>query len=192
MQPNESLEKALARKRIPPRALRSDIAQGTVWVPRWEWARHIFGREVRLPPLPGESRSPVAQRTGPNSEQPVPAEPKPVATDQPASAAKTETDGEPWGQWAYPLLVILAALVLAYALGVASGYVLAVGHLPGWMSGGVLGAFLEAPSGAVLLLLAGLTCFVQARDDRESRKIWKIAGAGLLILFLLATFGGLL
>jgi hypothetical protein len=60
------------------------------------------------------------------------------------------------------------------------------------LSGGVLGAFLLAPSGALLLLLSGLACFVQSRDDRGTRPIWRVAGILLVVLFLLATFGGLL
>lgn len=113
--------------------------------------------------------------------------------DKPAKEGTTPVeDREPWGTWAMPLLVLLAVLVCAYALGATFGYLLAIGHPPYWIAGGWAGALLRAPAGALLLLIASMACFVQARDDRGTRRIWQVSGGVLLGLSLLATFGGLL
>ncbi|WP_215885625.1 hypothetical protein [Igneacidithiobacillus copahuensis] len=100
------------------------------------------------------------------------------------------------GQWARPLLAILGVLVVTWGLGVSFGYILAREGPPSWMSeagvGGVLGAFLLAPSGALLVLLAALGCFVQAADEDAPRGVWQAAGWGLVCLFLMVLFGGLL
>jgi hypothetical protein len=208
--------KLMEQRRIPPRALRSDTPVGTAWVPRWKWAGKLFGREVPLPPIPGKSWSlgspegaepPQAESVVPVSQVPaqgmalgtdtIPATDREAqgprkSPDAPPSLTQQETRAEPWGAWAYPLLAILVALVMTFALGTTFGAVLATGNPPAWLSGGVLGAFLLAPSGALLLLLSSLACFVQSRDDQETRPIWRVAGILLLTLFLLATFGYLL
>ena len=196
MQTNKPfVEKLLARKRIPPRALRSDTPGGTVWVPRWKWAGRLFGREVQLPPTLGTSHlsEPTTKAAAPEpstaaAEQGV----EPTTSKASKNPENAATPQESWGAWAYPLLVILAVLVVAYALGATFGYALAVGHLPLWMSVGPVGAFLQVPSGALLLLLAALACFVQARDERGTRRIWQVSGGMLLVFSLLATFGGIL
>lgn len=189
---------------IPPRALRKDTPGGTVWVPRWKWAGWLFGKAVQLPPAPGPAmgHSPVAitEALEPGSasrsrlEHEAPSgEPKAQPTPRKSGAGEAERGvPEPWGAWAYPLLGILSALVIAFALGTSYGYLLAVGRSPRWLSSGAVGALLMAPSGALLLLLSGLACLVQARDDRGTGRIWQITGFLLLMLFLLVTFWGLL
>ena len=189
---------------IPPRALRKDTPGGTVWVPRWKWAGRLFGKAVQLPPAPGPAmgQSPAAiaeaLERGPASrsspEQGSPSrEPKAQLTPPKSGVGEAERGvPEPWGAWAYPLLGILSALVIAFAVGTGYGYLLAVGRPPRWLSSGAVGALLMAPSGALLLLLSGLACLVQARDDRGTRRIWQITGFLLLMLFLLVTFWGLL
>ncbi|MCR1345463.1 hypothetical protein AAE485_07635 [Acidithiobacillus ferriphilus] len=202
MQTNKpSVEKLLARKRIPPRALRVDTPGGTIWVPRWKWAGRIFGHEVRLPATPGGSRAlgpapcegtdttsaPREEVVSSSAEVAEKAQAKTTKED----SAKVE-DREPWRVWAVPLLAILAVLVCTYALGVTFGFLLAIGHPPYWIAGGWVGALLRAPSGALLLLLAALACFVQASDERGTRRIWQVSGGMLLVFSLLATFGGIL
>ena len=198
MQTNKpSVEKLLARKRIPPRALRSDTLGGTVWVPRWKWAARIFGREIRLPATPGGSRTPGTATAPQGQTVSLSAEvaEKTAEEAQNKTAKKDSTkveDREPWVAWAIPLLILLAVLVCTYALGATFGYLLAIGHPPTWIAGGWAGALLRAPAGALLLLLASLACFVQAHDDRGTRRVWQASGVILTGLYLLATFGGLL
>ncbi|MBU2803627.1 hypothetical protein ACQUQQ_00960 [Acidithiobacillus ferrooxidans] len=172
---------------IPPRALRSDVPGGTAWVPRWKWAGRLFGREVQLPSTihsaPGIPAADLPVADSPAATKPTPPEVNGTVPEESCSSR---------GQVMYPLFAILTALILAYGLGVTFGYVLAAGKPPAWMSGSVVGAFLLAPSGGILLFLAGLACLVQATDDRGARIVWWLAGSGFFVLFLLATFGGLL
>ena len=116
---------------IPPRALRKDTPGGTVWVPRWRWAGRLFGKAMQLPPVPGpamgESPAAIAEalERGPASrsspEQGSPSgEPKAQPTPPKSGAGEAECSvSEPWGAWAYPLLGVLSALVIAFALGTA-------------------------------------------------------------------------
>ncbi|MHB0888104.1 hypothetical protein [Acidithiobacillus sp.] len=189
---------------IPPRALRKDTPGGTVWVPRWKWAGWLFGKAVQLPPAPGPAmeHSPAAitealelgsaSRSSPEQGSPS-RDPRAQPAPRKSGAGEAERGvPEPWRAWAYPLFGVLSALVIAFALGTSYGYLLAVGRPPSWLSSGAVGALLMAPSGALLLLLSGLACLVQARDDLGTRRIWQITGFLLLMLFLLVTFGGLL
>lgn len=189
---DRELQKLLAKNRIPPRVLRQDTPGGTVWVPRWRWAGRLFGREVPVPATVGSSR---LRQEAP----PVPTAPEQVAEAVEAAPTVAAAKGpdrprakERWSAWAFPLLAILAVLVLAYGLGTTYGYLLAIGHPPPWLSSGVLGAFLFAPSGALLLLLGGFACLVLAREEEEVRVAWLVAGIGLILLFLVATFASLL
>ena len=127
---------------IPPRALRKDTPGGTVWVPRWKWAGRLFGKAVQLPPTPGPAmeQSPAAitealepgsaSRSSPEQGSPS-REPKAQPVPPKSGAGEAERGvSEPWGTWAYPLLGVLSALVIAFALGTSYGYLLAVGRPP--------------------------------------------------------------
>ncbi len=179
---------------IPPRALRSDVPGGTMWVPRWKWAGRLFGREVRFPATVRVTKeTPDVQAAPPDTGDTALPSVKPQTTSAPEED-RTERS-EDLGQWARPLLAILGVLVATWALGVSFGYVLARGT-PTWMAGGrvegILGALLLAPSGALLLLLAALGCFVQAADEDAPRRVWQAGGWGLVCLFALVLFSGLL
>ncbi|WP_436395670.1 hypothetical protein ACSDBR_01345 [Acidithiobacillus ferriphilus] len=202
MQANKpSVEKLLTRKRIPPRALRADTPGGTIWVPRWKWAGRIFGHAVRLPATPGESRALGPAPCKGTDATSAPREDVVLSSAEVAEKAQAKTtkedsakveDREPWRVWAVPLLAILAVLVCTYALGVTFGFLLAIGHPPYWIAGGWVGALLRAPAGALLLLIASMACFVQAKDDCGIRWVWQASGVILTGLYMLATFGGLL
>jgi len=196
----ENGNKEIQNKRyIPPRVLRKDTPGGTVWVPRWKWAGKLFGKTVPLPASPGPAvvgpveGSPDGKSGVPAMDpQTVAVQPTPSSSEAVSTVEASKADPEPWGAWAYPLLGILSALVLAFAMGTGFGYVLAVGKPPSWLSGGALGAFVYAPSGAMLLLFAGLGCLVQGKDETGVRWPWQIAGITLLAGFLLVVFGGFL
>ncbi len=178
------------KKVIPPRVLRTDPPPGIAWVPRWKWAGKLFGRQVRLPP---EVRvAPVlADGKVPADRAPANATaPSSAPADTPALPAKDKI-----GDWARPLLTILALLVMVYGLGVGLGAVWTTHTTPSWMRQGIVGALLLAPAGAVLLLLAGFACLVQSVDGRGNHLIWLLwlaAGIALIGFFLWATFGALL
>ncbi|UTV80075.1 hypothetical protein MQE22_08570 [Acidithiobacillus sp. YTS05] len=191
MPSDAEMKKLLSRKRIPPRVLRQDTPGGTVWVPRWRWAGRLFGREVALPPTLGPAKASRPEAPTVAAEESNATPPQSVA-DVSISPPTSQHLRERWSAWAVPLLAILAVLVLVYGVGATYGYLLAVGHPPPWVSSGILGAFLDAPSGALLLLLGGLGCLLMAREEYEVRPAWLVSGTGLLLLFLLATFASLL
>ena len=181
---------------IPPRALRSDVPGGTMWVPRWKWAGRLFGREVRLPPTVCVTKAtPNAETVSPDMVGMALPKVEPTAVS-PSVDVNPKKRPESFGEWAKPLLAILGVLAVFWGLGVSFGYVLAKEGTPSWMSGGsvggVVGAFLMAPSGALLLLLAALGCFVQAADEEGTRRVWQLAGWGLIALFLLVLYSGFL
>ena len=195
---------------IPPRALRSDVPGGTVWVPRWNWAGRLFGRQVQLPATIQVSAGPPPAGIEPPAETvvdgagataaPVPAPTLTTAKSESKARAKTapEPESQPsrspasWGQWAYPLLAIMSALVVSWSLGATFGYLWAAGSPPPWLRQGVPGALLMAPSGSLLLILAGFGCLVQAADDLGTRLVWQATAIGFFLFSALAVFGGLL
>jgi hypothetical protein len=98
--------------------------------------------------------------------------------------------------WPYLVLVSAALELVAFALGMGYGAVVASGKFPFWYRPGVAGVLIDwvgAPAGALLLpVVAGLLVLGGRELQREGRDtaakaVWAVAG-GLAVIALLVPF----
>ena len=149
-----------------------------------------------------EGGAPAVQPEKPGSPTntvPVPAErPKvpPRPAPQPAQRPEPPRSAPAVVWWPYLILVSAALELVAFALGMGYGAIVASAKFPFWYRPGVAGVLIDwvaAPAGVLLLpVMAGLLALGGAELQREGREkaaktVWAVAG-GLAVIAVLVPF----
>lgn len=148
---------------------------------------------------------PVVQPDAPAEKPKVPPRPAPTIQAQqsapqgaaPVAACKALQGVAPLqGVWPYIILVSAALELVAFALGMGYGAIVASAKFPFWYRPGVAGVLIDwvaAPAGALLLpVMAGLLALGGRELQREGREkaaktVWALAG-GVAVIALLVPF----
>lgn len=154
---------------------------------------------LRAAPVKADTASPPvkASPAAPLVKVANPAAP-PVTADTPAARPVTASPQvvPAMGRVSYLILVSAALELLAFALGMSYGAIVASGRFPFWYRPGVAGILIDwvaAPAGVLLLpVMAGLLALGGWELQREGREkaaiaVWALAG-GLAVIALLVPF----
>ena len=140
-------------------------------------------------PVPSTEKSLATQSPVPADRPRLPPRPTPQQAQPPRSAPAVV-----WGP--YLILVSAALELVAFALGMGYGAIVASAKFPYWYRPGVAGVLIDwvaAPAGVLLLpVMAGLLALGGAELQREGRDtaaktVWAVAGA-LAVIALLVPF----
>ncbi len=138
-------------------------------------------------PVPSTEKSLATPSPAPVERPRVPPRPTPTIQTQPPRAAPVVV----W--WPYIILVSAALELVAFALGMGYGAIVASGKFPFWYRPGVAGVLIDwvaAPAGVLLLpVMAGLLALGGAELQREGREkaaktVWAVAGGAAVIALL--------
>jgi hypothetical protein len=139
--------------------------------------------------VPSTEKSLATQSPVPVERPRLPPRPAPQPAQPPRSAPAVV-----W--WPYIILVSAALELVAFALGMGYGAIVASAKFPYWYRPGVAGVLIDwvaAPAGVLLLpVMAGLLALGGAELQREGREkaaktVWAVAGA-LAVIALLVPF----
>lgn len=146
-------------------------------------------RNAGSAPSVAPEKQPVVQTEKPK----FPPRPAPRPAPIPAAQAPAKSALQ---VWPYLILVSAAIVLIAFALGMGYGAIVASGKFPFWYRPGVAGVIADwvaAPAGVLLLpIIAGLLALGGWELQREGREraakiVWALAG-GLALLAILAPF----
>ena len=146
--------------------------------------------DTASPPVKASPAAPLVKVANP-AAPPVTAD-TPAARPDPASPQAAQA----MGRVSYLILVSAALELLAFALGMGYGAIVASGRFPFWYRPGVAGILIDwvaAPAGVLLLpVMSGLLALGGWELQREGREkaaiaVWALAG-GLAVIALLVPF----
>lgn len=142
--------------------------------------------------VPSTEKALATQNPAPVERPRLPPRPAP----QPAQRPEPPRPGPTVVWWPYIILVSAALELVAFALGMGYGAIVASAKFPYWYRPGVAGVLIDwvaAPAGALLLpVMAGLLALGGAELQREGREraaktVWAVAG-GLAVIAVLVPF----
>lgn len=156
--------------------------------------RNTQGAPAVQPEKPEVAEKPAA---GPIPAASPKASPHPTLAVPPQQATPQQGVTPLQGAWWPYLILVSAALELvAFALGMGYGAIVASGKFPFWYRPGVAGVLIDwvaAPAGILLLPVIAALLFLGGRElqrdgrDTAAKAVWAVAG-GLIVIALLVPF----